>query len=590
MMDLLGLQDALKNMSEQQLIQEMQMPSGQVPPFLVLSEITRRRDMQTAFAGQDGQQQSTVAEDAVAAAGVPGPQAQAMAGAMAPNTDMAGDTGALPQQSALPAPREPVLGMAGGGIVALQQGGQVNSRPALVVRGGRQFAQMPDGSMIPLGELGIADSLYGGYDAAPQLGSGVNPSYRERDTMPPLNQRPEYAPPANPAAAGYQRGIPTAPPSISDAAGYQRGIPTAPPSISDAQMQGIYDQLGQYEAPTRPLAGIAPQVTDYLPVPFADPLPTATGEYMSAPMTEPVANPEDVRRMEAGLPLTDHDFGPDPEGRQGSGGPVGQFVLDGLRNTASIWPSVLEAAGMVEGAPGQDVIPDDASLSGIPGAELLPPAAALGAEANAAGAGSGGGGGGGGGGISMSASASGGPSDFEQEILGMLDAREKRATQDKWLALAQAGMALMSSSQPTIGGAMGEAGLSGLASLREGQASAEDDRLGMLTTLEGWRQQQAQMELQRQAMAARAAAGGGSGAVDPMANYGDLSAGGARALDRIDARLEALDMMPRGKGVDALAIEREREYLLRERDAVMYYQGGVSPMAAGSGAERLGGR
>jgi hypothetical protein len=32
--------------------------------------------------------------------------------------------------------------------------------------------------------------------------------------------------------------------------------------------------------------------------------------------------------------------------------------------------------------------------------------------------------------------------------------------QDKWLALAQAGLALMSSQQPTIGGAIGEAGLS----------------------------------------------------------------------------------------------------------------------------------
>jgi hypothetical protein len=38
--------------------------------------------------------------------------------------------------------------------------------------------------------------------------------------------------------------------------------------------------------------------------------------------------------------------------------------------------------------------------------------------------------------------------------------------QDKWLALAQAGLSLMSSQQPTFGGAIGEAGLSGITALR----------------------------------------------------------------------------------------------------------------------------
>jgi hypothetical protein len=44
--------------------------------------------------------------------------------------------------------------------------------------------------------------------------------------------------------------------------------------------------------------------------------------------------------------------------------------------------------------------------------------------------------------------------------------------QDKWLALAQAGLSLMSSQQPTFGGAIGEAGLAGITALR----TARDER------------------------------------------------------------------------------------------------------------------
>lgn len=90
----------------------------------------------------------------------------------------------------------------------------------------------------------------------------------------------------------------------------------------------------------------------------------------------------------------------------------------------------------------------------------------------------------------------------------MLDAREKRATQDKWLALAQAGMALMSSKAPTFGEALGEAGAAGLGALREGQSGAEADRLALLGQIEQSRMGRAKLDLDRQALAARSAARG----------------------------------------------------------------------------------
>ena len=51
---------------------------------------------------------------------------------------------------------------------------------------------------------------------------------------------------------------------------------------------------------------------------------------------------------------------------------------------------------------------------------------------------------------------------------------EKNRESDKWLALAQAGMALMSSKEPTLLGAAGEAGIAGLTAMREANERYEE--------------------------------------------------------------------------------------------------------------------
>lgn len=63
-MNLLQIQDALKGASDQQLIQEMQRPSGAVPQYLVLSELDRRKNMRAQVQGQTPD--TTIAEDTVA--------------------------------------------------------------------------------------------------------------------------------------------------------------------------------------------------------------------------------------------------------------------------------------------------------------------------------------------------------------------------------------------------------------------------------------------------------------------------------------------------------------------------------------------
>lgn len=102
-MNILDIQEALKDFSEQQLIKEMQNPSGNAPQFLVLSELNRRKRMKADFQARQAQQAPTVAEALVASAGVPTQEMTQMSAQMAPSTDMTQNSG--------------VMAMYGGGIL-----------------------------------------------------------------------------------------------------------------------------------------------------------------------------------------------------------------------------------------------------------------------------------------------------------------------------------------------------------------------------------------------------------------------------------------------------------------------------------------
>jgi hypothetical protein len=78
-----------------------------------------------------------------------------------------------------------------------------------------------------------------------------------------------------------------------------------------------------------------------------------------------------------------------------------------------------------------------------------------------------------------------GATSYEQELINAMQRAERRAQQDKWLALAQVGLGLMSSTQPTIGGALGEAGIAGLESYRGARDDYEAERLGLSKELAG---------------------------------------------------------------------------------------------------------
>ena len=152
-------------------------------------------------------------------------------------------------------------------------------------------------------------------------------------------------------------------------------------------------------------------------------------------------------------------------------------------------------------------------------------------------------------------------SSYEQELMDAIGRREKAANQDKWLALAQVGLNLMSSTNPTFGGALGEAGLKGVEAARSARDQYDKDRLELLGALE-------QSRMARAAASAKAARGGDSGgltayqyatltrdarrdAEDSLANLydrlGTFAPGGtplpayADAYDQTMARIAALE-------------------------------------------------
>ena len=86
MMNIIELQDNLKNFSEDQLVNEMQTPSGMIPQFLVLSELNRRKRVKDDFAARSAENQNTVAQEAIAASGMPQEGLPDMARSMAPKS------------------------------------------------------------------------------------------------------------------------------------------------------------------------------------------------------------------------------------------------------------------------------------------------------------------------------------------------------------------------------------------------------------------------------------------------------------------------------------------------------------------------
>jgi len=126
MMNLLEIEDAVKGMSDQQLLQEAMNPSGNIPQFLIVSEKQNRDKVRKEYA-QNKPQEGTVAQRIMAGdSGIMGAMPQQMA--MAPQMPQR-----MPQmppqgiQQAMPPQR-----MFGGGVVRMQEGGRAKGKNIII--------------------------------------------------------------------------------------------------------------------------------------------------------------------------------------------------------------------------------------------------------------------------------------------------------------------------------------------------------------------------------------------------------------------------------------------------------------------------
>ena len=115
-MNILETEDIIKGLPDEALMQEAQQPSGQVPQFLVISEVQRRSDMRKRHQQQQQEQpQGTVADQVLQ---------EGIAGMAPPSPGMQQAMGGPPTQM-----------MYGGGVVRMQDMGQVPFYPDLASRG-----------------------------------------------------------------------------------------------------------------------------------------------------------------------------------------------------------------------------------------------------------------------------------------------------------------------------------------------------------------------------------------------------------------------------------------------------------------------
>jgi hypothetical protein len=221
MMNMIELQDKLKNFSQDQLVSMMQQPTGEAPQFMVLSEITRRQKMQKEAESQQAPT-SSVAQEAVAAAGVPQGGIADMARSLAPQTNVAQNTGvnpaAPPQGMPMPsAPQGPapmaaapqgIARMASGGVIKMQAAGKIDyaryrELARRLIRDGsfspeelKELEQIQnsnefDNALAIEAELANSESLSDINPALPRVESSApTPVFDATVEVPSLNQAP----------------------------------------------------------------------------------------------------------------------------------------------------------------------------------------------------------------------------------------------------------------------------------------------------------------------------------------------------------------------------------------------------------------
>lgn len=524
-MNIIQLQEQLKNMPKEQLVSEMQRPSGAAPQFLVLSELQRRQRMEASFnAAKDAQKpQTTVAQDVVNSAGMPQQGLGQIAQAIAPNTDMAQNT----------------KRMAEGGYLSSVSANVRDYLPGAVAKDPAYVAMAQRTGVSPEGYWGVL-----GPEARQQYKSRA-----ERDrfmAMEPVGSGITF-----PTQEDLDRK------AMNERTAARTRMPAAPDSNGIAALlSGTADVSPNRAAPAAPMAMNRPTYA-------AEMSPVLQAAYATADPNAPTAAPyvaPSVGATELNTPAIRNALG---ENQSDAG------LATGLRDAANATESkpfwdflpaeedispyyASPEPGPVQGPPMPPENPGEQNIT--PAAEPVGPTAEeveavrTGATGNSIS-------------TSLAAAAPAAESDLDRQLL-----------RDKWFALARAGFALMASKSPTLGGAIGEAGMYGMDAFRQAQMDYDEGR-----------QREQEMALEQQAMAIRAASaagGGGGGAsgirVDPM----DLINRERYLTEALGVAEEGLMTNPSPQAMDQ--VEALKAEIANTR-AMIYGAYGIPMMSAPSG-------
>jgi hypothetical protein len=258
MMNMIELQDKLKNFSQEQLVGMMQQPSGDAPQFMVLGEITRRQKMQQEATKAPTQ---SVAQEAVSAAGVPQGGIADMARTLAPQTNVAQNTGAMS------APPQGIARMASGGVIKMAPGGPVDldryrELARRLIRDGsfspeelKELEQIQnsnefDNALAIEAELANSESLSDINSALPRVESSApTPVFDATVEVPSLNQAPAAD------AAIYGGGV-------ADGVTYDSAAPSGLAALSPDTMPTVdvpQEKQARMQDPTMVNQGASPE-------------------------------------------------------------------------------------------------------------------------------------------------------------------------------------------------------------------------------------------------------------------------------------------------------------------------------------------
>lgn len=526
MMNMFSQAESLKDFSQEQLLGEMQNPSGSAPQFLVLSEIQRRAKARQEMANPQAPS-STVAQDAVNAAGMPQAGLGGMMQAMAPQTNIAQNTAQNPADNS-------VQKMAEGGLAGVSRNLRdygLSADPAIMMMAGRSGVSVPE------------------YIAAMQPEARAQNERRvQRNRM--LEMEP----------VGDGMAFPTQGDLDADARNSAVGIGTVP---------------AQMNAPSEDALPFMPSDDTFMPsdmsvMPAPNPRSpdsrvggdTATvDQYLSAiplgpvtegmtPMDERAANLAQNRATD----VIDARMGSDAEATANMG-PVDMGATNTLRPwAAAARDKIQDTAAAIMSPFGADVPAgpgeEDLSIPRPQARPTAPPGPAVttppGPTVRTAG-----------GGASVSALTSGLPND-------MVTDADKALESDYWLALAKFGAALGAASGggTTFGQDVGSAGTVGLAAVDQARADYEQRK----KDAQKLAMEKAKFEMDMRVANARLAAAGRSGGDGGAPSMDPMSASWYNALvgkrDGIMAELNSLPPPEEGglfrSASDPAAAERMR--------------------------------